>query len=195
MSILWWEKTVEYYFIQRYVDLSTFVAPLDGNHEKAGDAIFANVSNWILIEFKRDAKSINDEVVKFTNYEDAKFELESIGKHHLIIYGEPNGEDINLLSQEYFSKIKVPVDKVLSSGIPKTDFVVYLKKFVAHKKNSESGAGNFGLVAGVSNDGKVSKCMKLSEFGEAIALEQKLQKKLEQSQNPRPSHSPSGPRM
>lgn len=195
MSILWWEKTVEYYFIQRYVDLRTFVAPLDGNHEKAGDAIFANVSNWILIEFKRDAKSINDEIEKFTNYEDAKFELESIGKHHLIIYGEPNGEDINLLSQEYFSGIKVPVDKVLSSGIPKADFVVYLKKFVGHKKNSEGGAGSFGLVAGVSNDGKVSKCMKLSEFGEAINLEQKLQKKLEQSQDPGPSHSPSGPRM
>lgn len=195
MSILWWEKTVEYYFIQKHVDLSTFVAPLDGNHEKAGDAIFANVSSWVLIEFKRDIKSINDELDKFTNYDDAKRELESMGKHHLIIYGEPCGEDISLISQEYFSGIKVPVEKVLSSGISKADFVAYLKRFVAHKKNSEGGTGSFGLVAGVSNDGKVSKCMKLSEFGEAINLEQKLQRKLEQSQEPGPSHSSSGPRM
>ncbi|KPV90062.1 hypothetical protein AN395_03523 [Pseudoalteromonas sp. P1-30] len=193
MSILWWEKTVEYYFIQKYVDLRTFVAPLDGNHEKAGDAIFANVSKWVLIEFKRDSKSVSDELKKFTDYKKAKEELESIGQHHLIIYGEENflGKDIELVCQEYFSGKKVDTELALESGISKSKFIEYINKFVEHKKNSKSGSGSFGLVAGVSKTGAVTRCMRLNEFGKAIKLEKKLQIKLDQElQNQQQTQAP-----
>ncbi|QTH73567.1 hypothetical protein [Pseudoalteromonas xiamenensis] len=184
MKLLWWEKTVEYYFIQKYVDLRTFVAPLDGNHEKAGDAIFANASKWVLIEFKRDIDSVKDEEAKFTNFKAAKAELEPFGSHHFLIYGEPKSgnKDIDLVTQEYFSGFKVDIDLALSSGISKDSFIKYINAFVSHKKNSESGAGSFGLVAGVSQDATVTKCMSLLEFAEAVKLEQKLQQKIKQEQ-------------
>ena len=58
----WWGKTVEYKFIKEYIDLDSFIAPLDGNEEKAGDAIFGENENFILIEFKKDKDSIIDKL-------------------------------------------------------------------------------------------------------------------------------------
>lgn len=104
MSILWWEKTVEYYFVQKYVDIDMFIAPLDGEHEKAGDAIFSNESSWVLIEFKRDEKAINDEMGKFKNYFSAKSALEKIAGHHLIIYGNAENDIFHLKCRSYFSE-------------------------------------------------------------------------------------------
>jgi hypothetical protein len=195
LSILWWEKTVEYFFVQKYVNLDMFIAPLDGKQEKAGDAIFANESSWVLIEFKRDQDSIASEIDKFTNYSVAKETLEPIGGHHLIIFGESNNDQFSLKSQEYFSATEVNIDQALLSGAEKEKFLEYLHKFIDFKKQSKSGTGGYSFVAGVSSDGKVTKCMKLSEFGQALKLEhelkQKLQKKLEKSQE----KSYSGPSM
>lgn len=182
MSILWWEKTVEYFFIQKHVNLDMFVAPLDGNHEKAGDAIFSHESKWVLIEFKRNKSSIEDEIQKFKSFANAKASLELRGKHHLIIYGDSTGNKFNLSCQEYFSGTKVDIGLALSSGVEKNDFVLYLRDFISFKKNSESGAGGYGFVAGISNDGKVTKCMSLSEFAEALKLEAPLVKRLQKAQ-------------
>lgn len=170
-----------------------FIAPLDGKQEKAGDAIFANESRWVLIEFKRDKKSISSEIEKFKNYSDAKKALEPTGAHHLIIFGEADDDQFSLKSEEYFSGRAVNIDQALLSGAEKKEFLKYLNKFIDFKNKDRSGTGGYSFVAGVSNDGKVTKCMKLSEFGQALALEselrKKLQKKLEQSQE----QSYSGP--
>lgn len=166
-----------------------FVAPLDGNHEKAGDAIFSHESKWVLIEFKRNESSIEDEIQKFTNFAQARASLEQKGKHHLIIYGESTENEFSLSCQEYFSGTKVKIELALSSGVEKNDFILYLRDFVSFKKNSESGAGSYGFVAGVSNDGKVTKCMSLSEFAEALNLEAALVKRLQKTQE----QSYSGP--
>lgn len=41
MSVRWWEKTVEYKFLMSVASQKKlFLAPLDGEHEQAGDAIF-----------------------------------------------------------------------------------------------------------------------------------------------------------
>lgn len=191
MDILWWEKTVEYFFVQKYVDLNMFIAPLDGDHEKAGDAIFSNVNTWVLIEFKRDESTINDELNKFTNYALAKSELEQVGDHHLIIYGDIESRDFLLKCKQYFSGNKVEIEDALTSGTDKDTFINYLKRFVDLKKTSKSGAGGYSFVAGVSKDGAVTKCMKVSEFAEALQLEQALQQKLNQQHE----QSYSGPSM
>ncbi|WP_157725045.1 hypothetical protein [Vogesella sp. LIG4] len=192
MDILWWEKTVEYFFVQKYVDIKTFVAPLDGNHENVGDAIFSNESMWILIEFKRDKKSISDELGKFINFAEAKEALESEGAHHLIIYGESESADFYLKCQQYFSGLPILLEDALKSGIEKDLFVKYLQKLIEYKKQSQGGSGGYGFVAGVSNDGTVTRCMKLSEFAEALHLEKILKQKLQQ----RPQQSSySRPRM
>lgn len=188
MQILWWEKTVEYYFVKKYVDLNMFVAPLDGNHEKVGDVIFANESSWVLIEFKRDEKSITDELDKFVNYAEAQQEFQSIDQHHLIIYGDIINGKFDLGCKRYFSGKNISLDKALYSGVDKDKFLLYLKRFWAYKKQSKGGSGGYGFVAGISSDGKVTKCMTLSEFAEAMSLQKNLQRELEQRER-------SGPEM
>ena len=186
MSILWWEKTVEYFFVQKYVNLDMFITPLDGNQEKGDDAIFSNECKWVLIEFKRGQDSIDSEIKKFSDYHLAKKTLEAFGRHHLIIYGQSNDGEFSLSCQEYFSGLKVSLEEALLSGAQKGPFLAYLSKLVGLKKQSKSGTGGYSFVVGVSSTGKVTKCMKLSEFANALILErelkQKLQKRLEQSQ-------------
>lgn len=191
MDILWWEKTVEYFFVQKYVDINMFIAPLDGDHEKAGDAIFSNVNTWVLIEFKRDKSTITDEFGKFTNYESAKSTLKPIGSHHLIIYGDVENDNFLLKCRQYFSGKDVAIEQALVSGTEKDGFISYLRKFVEFKKASKGGAGGYSFVAGVNTDGAVTKCMKISEFAEALQLEQALQHKLQKKQE----QSYSGPSM
>jgi hypothetical protein len=181
MSILWWEKTVEYYFVQKFVNLSMFIAPLDGNHEKAGDAIFSNENKWVLIEFKRDQSSVSDEENKFVNFSLARDILQSQGDHHLIIYGDAVDNDFEIKCQQYFSGVEVDINHALEAGVSKSLFLQYLNEFVKHKKG-ESGSGGYSFVAGISSDGTVTKCMKLSEFAEALNLEKKMVKKLQQEQ-------------
>ena len=195
MSILWWEKTVEYFFVQKYVTLEMFIAPLDGKQEKAGDAIFANESSWVLIEFKRDKESIASEAEKFKNYPAAKKTLELIGTHHLIIFGESNGDQLSLKSQEYFSGKEVNIDQALWAGVEKKKFLEYLHKFIYLKKQAKSGTGGYSFVAGVSSDGKVTKCMKLSEFSQALNLEPELKQKLQKKPKKSQDQSFSGPSM
>ncbi|WP_037992653.1 hypothetical protein [Teredinibacter turnerae] len=181
MSIIWWEKTVEYYFVKKYVELDAFIAPLDGHQERAGDTILGNEENWILIEFKKDETCLTDECRKFTNYEEAKGILIDESSHHLVIYGESSGRDIDLVCQEYFSEEQLHIEDALSQGTDIDSFFEYVRKFVTFKKNSNKSSGGFGLVAGIRSDGTVTKCMKLSEFGQAMQLEQKLQAKLKPS--------------
>lgn len=59
------------------------------------------------------------------------------------------------------------------------------------KKTSKTGAGGYSFVAGVSHDGTVTKCMKVSEFAETLHLEKALQQKFQQKKE----QSYSGPSM
>lgn len=192
MEMLWWEKTVEYFFVQKYVDLKMFIAPLDGAHEKAGDAIFSNEKKWLLIEFKRNAKSIMEEESKFTDFPNAKKLLQAKDSHHLIIYGEAKNSNFQLMCQRYFSGITIDINHALESGTSKGSFLQYLHEFIRHKKG-ETGAGGYSFVAGVSSDGSITKCMKLSEFSEALNLEKEIVQKIAREQEPSRSYSEHSP--
>jgi hypothetical protein len=73
MSIRWWEKTVEYEFVMSVSrEQGLFLAPLDGEHEKAGDAVFSSDNRWVLIEFKKDEASVRTEKGKFVLYDEAR---------------------------------------------------------------------------------------------------------------------------
>lgn len=179
MSIIWWEKTVEYYFIKSYVDLSMFIAPLDGTYEKAGDTIFGTVTGWVLIEFKRNLASIKAEVQKYTSYELAKENLKSKDNHHLIIYGEEVNNELSLKCQRYFSEQPIPIEATFNVGIPLNPFMEYLQKLIRYKNESGGGAGSFGYVAGVDTSGSIVKCLKLNEFLEGIKMEKEQRQQLE----------------
>lgn len=71
----WWEKTVEYYFIRKFIPDEMILSPLDGEQEKAGDAFLSNNERWIILEFKKDFESLVSEKKKYKNYDAARNEL------------------------------------------------------------------------------------------------------------------------
>lgn len=162
----WWEKTVEYYFVKSFVNINEFIVPLDGNEEQAGDAILSNKNRWVLIEFKKDEKSISSEEDKFIDYAKAKSKLYDKDGHHFIIFGYEEANKLNLKSLTYFSRENYNIQEILKNGTNINDFKDYLEKLLLYKKGStiEGGAGGYSLVAGISDDGKISKCLTIQEF-------------------------------
>ncbi len=48
-KLIWWEKTVEYFFVAKHLPHG-FIAPLDGNHDgKWGQATFIIVFSYFLV--------------------------------------------------------------------------------------------------------------------------------------------------
>lgn len=88
MALLWWEKTVEYYFIRNYLENVT-IAPFDGVPEKQmGDALASFEGNAVLIEFKRDENCLNSEKCKYKDWNKAKEdELAKKASFHLMVWG------------------------------------------------------------------------------------------------------------
>ena len=179
----WWEKTIEYKFIKECIDLDSFIAPLDGNEEKAGDAIFGQNENFILIEFKKDEHSIKDEQKKFIDFNSAKNILSSKDEHHILIYGEINNKDLILNAKTYFSEKIIELNREFSNGKTLKEFKTYLDLFLKYKKGSktEGGAGSYGLVAGVTQEGNITKFLTLEEFSTAmnLSLNIEIQKNIE----------------
>jgi hypothetical protein len=146
---MWWEKTVEYAFVQRFMPLSStkeyFLAPLDGDHEKAGDAIFGQQSTFVLIEFKRARNDLKSEIDKFFDYDSAKRELLEKDSHHLLVYGFAGKKKTNLdlQAQTYFSAVEVDLMKFAGQGITLSAFKNYLSLFLYHKNKD----GNGGVAA------------------------------------------------
>ena len=181
----WWEKTVEYKFIKEYINLDSFIAPLDGKEEKAGDAIFGKNEKFILIEFKKDENSIKDEQKKFFNFDLAKQELEDKDSHHILIYGEIDNKDLILNARTYFSNNSIELSKNFTNGKILEDFKNYLNDFLKLKKGSktESGSGSYGFVAGVTQEGNITKCLTLQEFNEEMSLNLNIKKNITNKQS------------
>lgn len=177
---IWWEKTVEYTFILSLSEASRlFLAPLDGDHERAGDALISAGSKWLLIEFKRDADSVISELKKFENFNDAKIALGDQDGHHFLVYGlHTLNKRVSLGAITYFShKSPGSIAGLLSSGTDLDSFSSYVEAFVSFKKRPKGGGGSgqnfsdFSLVAGVTEEGNVVSCMSVRDFGLARGLD------------------------
>lgn len=175
MALKWWEKTVEYYFVKNHVDVAA-IAPFDGVEEAwAGDAAMSKSNKWILIEFKRQHSDIISEKDKYFDFEVADEELRGSDGHHFIVYGgmlaNASGRTFELSAQTYFSKKKYPVDEIVTMGVDAVVFRSYLKTLASFKRAKiATGSGGFdvaryGMVAGISCDGKIVECRALSEIG------------------------------
>lgn len=179
MAIVWWEKTVEYFFVREYIDLDVLVAPLDGDHEKVGDTVIADADKWVIIEFKRDAACIAAEQKKFTDFLQAKFALGANDKHHLLVYGDANADDAFFLKcQTYFSGRTADVASITQCGVDQAFFTTYLRRFVEfkkEKKGSSTGGLEYGYVAGISSSSnRITKCLTLSEYAREYKLEKEI---------------------
>ena len=185
MTLQWWEKTVEYKFVMEVSQLDKqFLAPLDGNHERAGDAIFSTSNKWVLIEFKKDSISISTEKSKFgSNYKKAKDALAPSDSHHHIVYGKPTKEvpsQLELYSQTYFFGLgkshPLNIKEILSSGINYKEFSDYLNKLVNYKEVAQGGGSenltinNYFLITGINSDNQLVACISLTEFQRQFEL-------------------------
>lgn len=146
---MWWEKTVEYAFVQAFMpdfsdgraDEKRYLAPLDGDHEKAGDAIMAINTRLVLIEFKRSLGEVNSELEKFPNFPAARRALEGSDRHHFLVYGVAGKTSrLDLAVRTYFSGLEVEVKKITAKGKGYNSFSSYLNKFLKFK-NPKGGGG------------------------------------------------------
>ncbi len=166
----WWEKTVEYYFIRKFIPDEMILSPLDGKEEKAGDTFLSNNEKWVILEFKKDFESLASEKKKYKNYEAAADELSPEDNHHFLIYGQILDGSFGLGGKTYFSNRPVStISEIFDAGKNKEKFISYLEKLIKHKtKVGESAGGSVGsysFVAGISKDKKITSCMNLYEFG------------------------------
>ncbi len=177
MDLIWWEKTVEYKFVQEYLG-SKFIAPLAGKHEAAGDVIVATGTKLILIEFKRDRTCISTEEKKYkgayAKYDEAKEILKKVSSHHFMIYGKgivvDDIPELQLNACGYFSKKPVRVSEVFKFGLGYEKFSLYLRALLILKNATgsvDSGgidSSAYSMVAGITKDGTLGTCLSLSEF-------------------------------
>ncbi|ENM4036794.1 hypothetical protein ACEV8A_24305 [Vibrio parahaemolyticus] len=197
MDYFWWEKTVEYAFVQNYVEIEMAVAPLGGVQEKGGDAILKKDDRWVLIEFKKDNDSLSSEEGKFApgKYSEAKETLEKRGQHHFLVYGVLNESKLDLKGKLYFGTNEIEVEDLLKKGTDEETFLSYYHDFIGYKKSKEgSSGGGITCVVGVNSEGKASKVMSAHEYEETLILTKKLNFELEQrikrqQRNNRSSHS------
>ncbi len=170
----WWEKTVEYFFVKKYLSEKAIV-PLAGKEERAGDAILCGNEKFILIEFKRDKASLCTEKDKFIDYEKAKSALSDEDSHHLLIYGINSEQKFSIKAITYFSqKSYSSIGEALAAGKPKDEFDQYLKKFLKFK-NQKSVDGNgslstelFYIVAAIDQHNNIVSCCSLAEYIESV---------------------------
>jgi len=151
MSLIWWEKTVEYAFILRARKQLDFAAPIAGRHEAGGDGIFASDSKLLLIEFKRDRSALSSERTKFADFDSASASMRNQDAHHFIVYGRevPRQSDtatrLGLVAHTYFSERRAEsVEQMFASGTSINDFNSYLNALLKLKIADGRGSGSIG---------------------------------------------------
>ncbi|WP_415266361.1 hypothetical protein [Acidovorax sacchari] len=173
---MYWEKTVEYFFLCHCIQskLVDFASPLSGKHERgAGDAIFGNCSNLLLIEFKADDKSLDTEEEKFDDYKTAKKLLANSDLHHFFVYGTKDDRGFKVAATRYFSRHAVHLDNCLPTGLPKDPFDKYLLQFLALRKRDGRSGGkaiisDFANVIGLNSNGCIVQACTLAEYSAQV---------------------------
>ena len=105
--MLWWEKTVEYYFVKQCL-LDVDIAPFDGDVEKLGDALTHNNGKFLLIEFKRAFENLSSEKNKYKDWEESAKAIKVHnaawvdGGFHIFIFGSENYGKFELRAHKYW---------------------------------------------------------------------------------------------
>lgn len=176
---MWWEKTVEYRFlemlftemlIQRELKPGSCIAPLDGNHEKqSGDVILKLSDKWVLIEFKRDETCLSSEIPKYGSvdkYNSAKDKLQNDGGHHFLIYGDSKSSTVlNLKSQLYWgdkalaqtqnnnsdSSENFLITSIFDNGKNYEEFASYLDRLKNERGGTGDGTGGSAVAMSIKD--------------------------------------------
>lgn len=178
MTIVWWEKSVEYAFIATAVNSQNFgwAAPLDGDTESAlGDAVSQWDGKLLLIEFKKSIEEINSERAKYflnekeesilciNNYDFSSEILPTMegAKAHALVYGyKTDADKLGLSATLYWEPNNKydPIEWCQANGVNITIFDEYLTALSGFRfSDSNTGSGSSGSrasVVGIANSGK-----------------------------------------
>ncbi len=151
-KLTWWEKTVEYYFVQKHCPEA--IAPLDGKEEALyGDALLQKNGRFSLIEFKKDKSTLTNEKDKFECYETAKKVLTNFWHEkeykncHYFIYGNIDSKNnFELKAEHYFYGDEKCIKNILNEGICFNTFREYLDELAECKKVAYKNQGSGGRV-------------------------------------------------
>ncbi|WP_166225287.1 hypothetical protein [Pseudomonas atagonensis] len=182
-EMLWWEKTVEYFFVRKILPLDALAAPLAGDAEKFfGDLMNESKDGRArLIEFKREKANIKDEVLKYyakgavpAGQTFHKAWLAAISNNicpgslgHWFVYGhvEKDTSDLVLEGRQYGPEKTKPIliqnDDQLGYVQPKALFD-YMKRLMVMRSR---GGGWEGAMVVATLDGQ-SVAMDAREFVE-----------------------------
>lgn len=202
-NMIWWEKTVEYLFAKLCLGESS-VMPLDGKQEQIGDLLVFNDSKMLIIEFKRDEKSLSSEKAKFGSEQewigirDKAVNEYPIHNFHILMFAElQNESSLKLKSKTYWDNTDIGIydynehsfkEYINNYGKPIEILKKYLNFLFSEKKSKGASDGitanslhNCSIVS--IADGKI-KTLSLEEFikGYNLELNKKLEKNLKNSQ-------------
>ncbi|MFS1934519.1 hypothetical protein [Vibrio splendidus] len=181
----WWEKTVEYAYVKKYLGEYEFIWPYDGKHESLSDSAIANGLTWSIIEFKSDLKWENAEKKKFEKHGSGKYLEAKLAlmknyaegnankgiAHHFIVYGELDSHNnLSLKSERYFAaenKYIFEPTELVKKGIALTPFIKYVYEFNKWKNGGNNGGSGGGSTHPPQNpDGGLS----LSNYGVVVGV-------------------------
>lgn len=176
----WWEKSVEYcYLASKIVEGGKIIIPFAGPMERdLGDAVEVEGNLFEIVEFKSDESGFRSENSKFgdgktyfqkyypklLNYRDAKnlsFEI----LPHKFVYGVADGKRLDYDEACYWDTAELATGPAEES-----EFLDYLKCFVAIRKPSEQGAASGSVVFGLDTELKIVSCQPLEHLLEALRM-------------------------
>ena len=150
MNLVWWEKTVEYYFVILMIaNNQKFLAmPLSGVAESSiGDLVIINDIKFTLIEFKRKKSDIVSEQVKYDDYDRALASLGPESSHHKILYGKQIGNSVKIMVSDYFKESAeekvLNIQTIFDDGLNHEAFLVYLDELTSFRKKDGRTGGSF----------------------------------------------------
>lgn len=197
-TVFWWEKTVEYKFIQDCLEKKIIksISPLDGFQEQAGDVITAIKNDYknyqfYIIEFKKDLgktgfmREVNEKYKEKLNgykaarecFTDLNNELKFKG--HYFIGAIYKKNIFQLVVRNYFAQDlteTLTLEEALKpgTGMSEDEFAQYVGRFASHKKTSkcrhcsDSGEGDHDKTGGNPDPG--GEAIKVEDLSMVVAI-------------------------
>ena len=205
----WWEKTVEYTFIQQAIRKwgVSFVAWPGVQAAAAPGGFSLSDCKWLLIEFRKDKAALEAEKERFYDYgvslnviEDMERAGELQSHFHRVVYGKQNAQGrLCLGSAPYWpTPLAQRGSKAafLENGVGLPAFINYVEILMPMKKPGECGAAS-AIVFGIHRHDRTCFCMTLDEFfrqvrllASPVELEPEPELELEPEPEPEPGSEP-----
>lgn len=190
----WWEKTVEYAFVQAHMGELAKAIPLDGSQEQWwGDLITEEGCEFTLIEFKRDLDAVDDEFDKYSSL----LPCPDIGRNHALLVSKKKAglilmagamahilvlgvedettQTMKLQLGWYWDPARNFVDIPKKEKMPKAAakfFAEYTKELRLVRQSASQSTSAGGLVCATKN-GTLTAAIDLESFQEIVLQREK----------------------